>query len=110
MNVLKLAILKWHPVAVLVVLVELLAEFLAQMDNHFIYISPAFAGTPEDVVGFGFWPAWFVIATWFCGACLLSYRVALQRRAIYWMPLGGAFLLLSFAAYRVYGILWSQLA
>ena len=78
------------------------------MDGSLKYIRPQIPAAPEDILGFGFWVPWLIVAVWFAIACVLSYRLGLQRKVGYWLPLLCAFGLLSVVDSYLYGVLERQ--
>ncbi len=103
-----LAVMRWHPFFVLGAYALLLGEYRRNLDGDLNYIRPAIPGAREDILGFGFWVTWALIAAWFWVAAFLSFQFGLQRRASYWVPLFCAFALLSIGDLYLYGVLERQ--
>jgi len=79
---------------VLLLYTSLIAGYRRYLDVNLKYIRPAIPAAPEDILGYGFWVPWLIVAVWFAVACVLSYRLGLQRKLGYWLPLWCAFGLL----------------
>ena len=103
-----LTVIKWHPFLVLVAYTFLVADYRRNFDGNLRYIAPQFPAAPEDILGFGFWATWLVVAAWFVLACFLSYRFGMERKAWYWVPLLALFFLLSVVDFYLYGALARQ--
>jgi hypothetical protein len=102
------AALNWHPLIVLIAYGILVSSYRHHLDGNLKYIRPPIPAAPEDVLGFGFWVPWFIVAAWFLIACILSYQFGLQRRTSYWSLLLSAFGLLSVLDFYLYGALERQ--
>lgn len=102
------AALRWHPFIVLVAYGIFVVGYTRYLDGHLKYKRPLIPAAPEDVLGFGFWVPWLIVATWFSTACILSYHFGSQRRSSYWALLLCAFGLLSVLDFYLYGVLERQ--
>lgn len=104
-----LAAFAWHPFVVLFAYAGLIVDYYRRyLDGDLKHIRPQIPAAPEDILGFGFWVVWAIAAIWFAAACILSYRLARQRRVAYWLPLLCAFSLLSATDFWLYGVLERQ--
>ena len=108
MGKMAFAAVKWHPLVVLVAYVVLIGSYHRYLDSSLTYIRPPIPAAPEDILGFGFWVPWLIVAVWFAIACLLSFRFASQRRVSYWVPIFCAFSLLSVTDFYLFGVLERQ--
>jgi len=108
MNRTASAALKWHPFLVLVAYACLIAGYHRYLDSGLNYVRPQMPAAPEDILGFGFWIPWLIVAVWLAMACLLSYRLGLQRRVWYWLPLLCGFGFLSIIDFCLFVVLERQ--
>jgi hypothetical protein len=108
MSKIGLSTLRWHPVVVLLIYGILIADYRRHLDGSLRYIRPNLPAAPEDVLVFGFWVPWLLVAFWFGIACVLSYRLGAQRRAGYWLLLLSTFSLLSVLDFYFFGVLERQ--
>jgi hypothetical protein len=78
-----------------------------KLDLHLKYREPSVPAAPEDVLGFGFWLPWMIIATFFAFALAIAV-VARKRKMYFAMFVGSIFLLLSAADLFLYRTLERQ--
>jgi hypothetical protein len=96
---------KWNPILVLVAYAGMIAGYRRYLDASLGYIRPQILAAPEEILDFGFWVPWLLLTAWFAFACILSYRSGMQRKLWYWLPLLGAFGLLSVTDFFLYSLL-----
>jgi hypothetical protein len=108
MSKIGISALKWHPVLVLVVYGILISGYRRYLGPGLKFIRPNLPAAPEDILVFGFWVPWLLVALWFGVACTLSYRLGVQRKATYWAPMLCGFVLLSILDFYLYGVLERQ--
>jgi hypothetical protein len=102
------SLLKWHPFAVVIAYAVLMSDYRRYLDSHLEYIAPPIPAAPEDILGFGFWVPWLIVALWFVVACTLSYQLGSQHKLAYWLPLLCIFGILSIADFWLYSVLERQ--
>lgn len=76
------------------------------LDGGWRFKRPTIGFAVEDVLGFGFWPTWSIIAVLMAVILTLAYWAGLRRYLMLLIVL--AFATLSVADYFLYGVLASQ--
>lgn len=98
-------VLPWGVLAAYCVLV---VDYLRYLDTGLQYAKPMFARSPEDVLGFGFWPIWTGMLVLLVATGALAYG-SVRRRAPYFISLVTMFVVVSAVDYYLYQTLATQL-
>jgi len=86
----------------------ILIHYSAVLDRHLVYKQPAVDAAVEDVIGYGFWPTWAVMACVMLALLALSHALgARQWRSK--VTILAIFIILSAGDYFLYAELTSQL-